>query len=218
MPLQHSGSDAAFKTNVKTLMGEVGQSPHVKSREQALAIAYATKRRGAKRAIGGFTPTPSGSWQEKAEARNLQHAGLHTGPIISAVPGRTDNHALSVPGGSYVVPAQAVSHLGQNNTMAGMQVLGRMFPGSGSGPRLAHGSGPPKPPRMISDQGGERGQAGGSVDILAAGGEFIISPNEVSRIGGGDMKHGHEILDSWIKKLQKDHARTIKSLPGPAKK
>ena len=31
MPLIHSGSDAAFKTNTKTLMGEVGKSPHVKS-------------------------------------------------------------------------------------------------------------------------------------------------------------------------------------------
>ena len=54
MPLNHSSSDAAFKQNVSTLMGEVGKSPHVKSRQQALAIAYATKRRG--RAIGGASP------------------------------------------------------------------------------------------------------------------------------------------------------------------
>jgi hypothetical protein len=51
MPLEHSKSKAAFKRNVSTLMDEVGQSPHVKSRKQALAIAYATQRRGHK---GGY--------------------------------------------------------------------------------------------------------------------------------------------------------------------
>ena len=54
MPLIKSKSPEAFKSNVKTLMGEVGKSPHVQSREQALAIAYATKRRG--RAMGGTAP------------------------------------------------------------------------------------------------------------------------------------------------------------------
>lgn len=51
MPLIKSGSDKAFKSNVRTLMGEIGKSPHVQSRAQALAIAYSTKRRG--KADGG---------------------------------------------------------------------------------------------------------------------------------------------------------------------
>lgn len=50
MPLDNSGTNAAFKRNVSTLMDEVGESPHVQSRAQALAIAY-SKKRG--RAIGG---------------------------------------------------------------------------------------------------------------------------------------------------------------------
>ena len=45
MPLKKGSSKQAFKANVKTLMGEVGKSPHVQSRKQALAIAYAQKRR-----------------------------------------------------------------------------------------------------------------------------------------------------------------------------
>ncbi len=48
MPLKHSSSKKAFKSNVKTLMGEVGKSPHVQSKAQALAIAYSEKRRGKK--------------------------------------------------------------------------------------------------------------------------------------------------------------------------
>ncbi len=216
MPLQHSGSDAAFKTNVKTLMGEVGQSPHVQSREQALAIAYATKRRGAKLAIGGFTGLPSGNWQERAEARNLQHAGLHTGPIISSVPGRTDNHSMSVPSSSYVLPADHVSSLGQGNTLAGMKVLGRMFPNS----NIKHGMGPPKPPHMpgmMSDRGGARGDGPGAVPIMSAGGEFVVDPVDVANVGGGDVKQGHDILDHWVKSHRKKHVKTLSKLPPPAK-
>lgn len=41
MPLQGPGH---FKENVKTLMGEIGKSPHVQSRKQALAIAYSKER------------------------------------------------------------------------------------------------------------------------------------------------------------------------------
>jgi|SRR5215475_12181446 len=59
MPLEHSSSPGAFKRNVSTLMGEVGQSPHVQSRKQALAIAYATQRRGNRRADGGDVAPPN---------------------------------------------------------------------------------------------------------------------------------------------------------------
>jgi hypothetical protein len=44
MPLVSGSSPGAFKQNVRTLMGEIGKSPHVQSREQALAIAYAKQR------------------------------------------------------------------------------------------------------------------------------------------------------------------------------
>lgn len=45
MPLIHSSSKRARNQNVKTLMHEVGESPHVKSRKQAIAIAYSEQRR-----------------------------------------------------------------------------------------------------------------------------------------------------------------------------
>lgn len=49
MPLKKSASKAAFKSNVKTLMGEVGKSPHVQSRAQALAVAYSEQRAAKKK-------------------------------------------------------------------------------------------------------------------------------------------------------------------------
>ena len=214
MPLLHSKSDVAFKPNVRALLGEIGRSPHVKNRSQALAVAYSEKRR-AKRAYGGPAPVP---WQVKAEARNLSH----TGPILSAVPGRTDRHNMNVPSGSYVMPAQAVSHLGQSNTMAGMKILGNMFhtgPYGASSVGIKTGSGAPRPPRAmgLSDRGGPRGEGVGTpTPIVAAGGEFVIPPEAIiARYG--NLKHGHTVLDAWVKQIQKDHARTIQKLPGPAK-
>jgi hypothetical protein len=47
VPLVRGKSAGAFNKNVSTLMGEVGESPHVQSRKQALAIAYSEKRRAA---------------------------------------------------------------------------------------------------------------------------------------------------------------------------
>jgi hypothetical protein len=177
----------------------------------ALDVAYRVKREG--RAMGGIPPTP---WQVRNEARAMTHSG----PIMSAVPGRTDNHPMSVAPGSYIVNADTVSHIGQNNTNAGHAVLSQMF-GRG-GPfgtppaRIARGRGaPPAPKPMRADGGPADGD--GPVDILAAGGEFVVEPDIVANIGGGDLKRGHEILDYWMKQQRKDHIKTLRSLPGPAK-
>ena len=141
----------------------------------------------------------------------------HVGPIRSAVPGRTDHIPLNVPNGSYVLPAQHVSHLGQNNTEAGFAVLGRMF----KTPHIAHGHLPsaPKPPSSKFSAHGGRAEDGDddSVPIMAAGGEFVLHPDIVRDIGDGNLDHGHRILDEWIKRTKEVHAKTIAKLPGPAK-
>lgn len=49
MPLKKSSSKKAFKENVETLMSEVGKSPHVKSKAQALAVAYSEQREAKKK-------------------------------------------------------------------------------------------------------------------------------------------------------------------------
>lgn len=163
-------------------------------------------------AIGGIGQMP---WFAKAESRNL--TSNHSGPIMSAVPGRTDRHNMNLASGSYVMPAAAISHLGQSNTMAGMKVLTNMLGGG----KMAQGMGAPKPPRMMGipgDKGGARGEGtGNSVPVVTAGGEFVIPPELVARLGDGDIKFGHRILDKWVMKLHKDAARTIKNLPPPAK-
>jgi hypothetical protein len=64
--------------------------------------------------------------------------------------------------------------------------------------------------------GAARGQ-NGAVPINASGGEFVIEPDEVARLGDGDVNKGHRLLDMWVLQLKKEAADTIKKLPGPAK-
>ena len=189
MPLNHSGTKAAFKKNVGTLMKDVGVSPHVQSRAQALAIAYATKRR--KRADGGK---------------------VHVGPINSTVPGRTDLHPMDVASGSYVIPAECVSNLGENNTNAGMVKLDTVLKGSPESIRKFFGA--TRPGRA---SGGAAPHNAAPVPINAAGGEFVIPPNVVSIIGFGDIKAGHTTLDKWVMARRKNHIKTLKGLAPPAK-
>jgi hypothetical protein len=49
------------------------------------------------------------------------------GLINTATPGRADAHPTHVPPGSYVMPADIVSMMGEGNTAAGAQMLAKMF-------------------------------------------------------------------------------------------
>lgn len=55
------------------------------------------------------------------------------------------------------------------------------------------------------------------VPIVAAGGEYVVSPEKVREIGGGDLDRGHQILDSWVLSTRKKHIKTLKSLKPPKK-
>lgn len=169
MPLDKSKSKAAFSRNVSEMMN----SGH--PQDQALAAAYRIKRQ--KRASGG---------------------AVHVGPIDSKVPGRTDEHEMAVEDGSYVLPSECISHLGQNNTDAGFEVAKKMFPDSGR--------------RSVKVKRAK----GGKVDVVTAGGEFVISKKDCERVGGGDLAHGHKILDRFVMHQRKNHIETLKGLEAPA--
>lgn len=139
------------------------------------------------------------------------------GLIRSTVPGRTDRLPMSVKPHSYVVPADVVSGAGQGNTLAGADLLHQAFKTGPYGTSLPKGGGRstiPKAPRVGSfAEGGDAGD----VDIVAAGGEFVIEPEDVERIGGGDMKRGHDLLDAMVHRIRKHTAKRLLKLPGPKK-
>ena len=137
---------------------------------------------------------------------------LHQGPIHSSVAGRTDHLPRHVPEGSYVIPADIVSSMGEGNTIAGFKHLRRMFSGlprgAGSAPYGQTGG----PYGMA--RGGSAGVTG-TVPIVAAGGEHVLTPDEVREAGGGDLDRGHRVLDKWVLLMRKELIKTLKKLPGP---
>ena len=141
-------------------------------------------------------------------------AQTHTGPIHSAVAGRTDHLPMSVPGGSYVIPADIISSMGEGNTIAGFKAAKDIFSLKGIYGQKGLPYGQNGLPYGVSTP---RKEAGGAVPIVAAGGEYVISPEEVAEIGHGNLDDGHKILDHFVKKMRKKTIDTLKKLPGPSK-
>jgi len=142
---------------------------------------------------------------------------VHTGPIHSSVAGRTDHLPMNVPSGSYVIPADIISAMGEGNTMAGFKHMKRILYsgtpyGAEDAPYGAKG-GPYNEPLPEKAAGGSTG----TVPIIAAGGEYVISPEDVMKVGKGDLDLGHRVLDEFVKRMRAETVKTLKSLPGPKK-
>lgn len=192
MPLKPGSSQDTISENI----AEMVRAGH--PQDQAVAAALNTARDSRKR--GG-------------------RIKVHKGPIHSSVAGRTDHLPMHVASGSYVIPADIISALGEGNSMAGFKVAQSIFsvPGpygqrAGAMP-YGGGSMPYGQPAPHKADGGETD----AVPIVAAGGEYVISPDEVTHIGGGSLDDGHKILDAFVKKMRKKTIRTLQSLPGPKK-
>jgi hypothetical protein len=215
----------------------------------------------------------------------------HKGAIHSSVAGRTDHLPMHVASGSYVIPADIISAMGEGNSMAGFKVAKNIFSAPGPygqsaeslpygaigmpygvpAPRKAEGGAAAAPnvgyelvkklafsgsgngtslaapaPAAAKTSlsgimgGGQRQQApapktelndmytpysrsyaeGGATDavpIVAAGGEYVIPPEDVMHLGSGDIDHGHKILDVFVKKMREKTIKTLQGLPGPKK-
>ena len=133
----------------------------------------------------------------------LPKVKLHTGPIHSPVAGRTDHLPMHVPAGSYVIPADVVSGYGEGNTMAGFKRLNMTF---------GHKGGAPK-----GKAEGGAAMAGEPVPIVAAGGEYVIHPDVIVKIGGGNIERGHKELDDFVNSSRAKTVKTLQKLPGPVK-
>ena len=172
--------------------------------------------------MGGMSPAFNGAklpeqgfqaqmpFYARQEARNIGHSG----GINSGVGGRTDHLPISAQKGAYVMPADVVSALGQGNSRAGTGVLDRMFKSGPYGVGLSRGrSGGLRSP--IAPPAPAKYADGGAVPIMAAGGEYVVDPETVASVGGGDIDHGHAILDQFVTQTRADNINTLKSLPGP---
>ncbi len=137
--------------------------------------------------------------------------GIGVAPIVGSLVGATGGRADKIPGtarpGSHVLPADIVSHMGQGNTNAGLRALEKMFKTGPYGMSLGRR-------RQGFADGGEVGE--GEIPVMLSDGEFVIPPEVVASVGGGDVATGHDVIDAWILDERQKHIQTLQALPPPA--
>ena len=188
MTLAHGSSQATISKNISE-MSQAGH-PH----DQAVAAALNIARSG--KASGGI---PKPLTNSDVTDRSARDPRAHIGPIHAAVAGRTDHLNMHVPAGSYVIPADIVSSLGEGNTDAGHDVLDN----------LCHDH--------CGNDHANSAEHTNLAPIVAAGGEYVIPPSVVTSIGGGDIDYGHSLLDDFVVLARHDLIKTLKKLPPPKK-
>lgn len=131
------------------------------------------------------------------------HPKVFHGALKAPIPGRTDRLPIHVHSGSYVIPADIVSGLAEGNTEAGYEVIQKMIEDA-----MAKNKTPPAP----RDE-----EVPSTVAAIVAGGEYILTPDEVRAFGDGDLDAGHAALDAFVKSQRKQNIKTLRKLPGPVK-
>ena len=218
-------------------VGDVSSSPEAEAAaagEAEMANAEANIENGAaglkkggqvnKRALGGIeTASQMGDMAGRTRMMASGIDRIHpSGLVMSPVAGRSDHIPMGLGSNSYVIPADVISGIGQGNTIAGGHAFDAMLHKGPYGMKLPIPkiSGTlPKPnamPRVVAPHLYTRGgRTKGTVPTIVAGGERIVSPEEVARLSGGDYKKGHEMLDRWVLEARKHALKVTKKLPGP---
>jgi hypothetical protein len=124
----------------------------------------------------------------------IQEEGL----VDSATPGRADLLHVRVRRGSYVIPADVVSGVGQGNTDAGVRILESRL-SSGELPGLARGG----------------LAAADLVEVRLSGGEYVLNPETVEVLGQGHHEAGAKRLDGFIARVREHVMKKAATMPAP---
>ena len=171
----------------------------------------------------GVPMSMASPWWERQEAYGANKGA--SGFLAGATAGRADQIKTTAPGGAYVLPADVVAGLGDGNSLAGARIMDEMLRSGPHGTpmeRGARGRGPPRPPSdpMLAREAGVAKGGGvqsgkGETPVALSHGEYVIHPEQVAAIGGGDHKRGTRILDHFVVGVRKRHIDKLKKLPPP---
>ena len=216
---QFKAAGGGLYANIQAKRQRIADGSHERMRKPGTegaptSQAFKDAARTAK-AHGGLGFSPKKPAATPKAFRAPKAIKIHVGPIHSPVAGRTDHLPMHVASGSYVIPADIISAMGEGNTMAGFRVAKNMFsqPFYGSGTPYSESGLPYGATSPHKAEGGEVN----TVPIVAAGGEYVIHPRDVVKIGRGSLEDGHKLLDQFVLKMRKKTVNVLKNLPGPKK-
>lgn len=135
------------------------------------------------------------------DGADVHGAAFERGLVETPTGGRQDAHTITIRVNSYVLPADIVSSIGDGNTLAGAKRLDQLERQN------------PMPPVAGLARGGLAG--GRTRQIRISGGEYVLSPERVAALGGGDYRRGAVTLDREVEAIRGHQAKKLKSLPGP---
>jgi hypothetical protein len=180
-------------------------------------------------AVGGLKSF--GPAQMRSMASQAHYSGANIRPAInppgvhlinSSVAGRTDRIPMRTAPGSFVLPADVVSGLGQGNTNAGAKLWGQAISHSigPMGIQNAMRSRAVRAPTAQISRGVTKGFAqGGDTDdlvpIVTAGGECLVDPEFVRELGQGDPELGKKTLSNSVLMVRKHVISHLQKLPRP---
>lgn len=181
MPLRKSPSDTAVSRNIRQLRRDGYPA------KQSVAIALDIQRKAQRGKAGGGIVWP----------------GVAVGYLKGGTPGRADSVSTMAEGGSYVVPADIVSGLGEGNSDAGAAIIAEMIARRAA---LARGG-------FVS----QSESAEPPTPVLLSHGEYVIPKDDVARFGAGDHEKGVQWLDKWVVDQRKSLIRRLRTLKPPVK-
>lgn len=211
-PLEGLGSVLGREGGLKSILKGSAEGALPYATELGLAgqfIQTPAEMGGSSAAFGDDMSAPTGGMteeQKEAYLKSLSRTpytapnvgiGSTKGPVFAAAGGG------KIPGeglesGSFVLPADVVSHAGDGNTNAGVFRLNKMFGGGSASYALG---------------GGVKGPTGGLDDLrqttidgkraaALSDGEYVVPRDAVSRLGGGSNKEGAEKLYNFMKNIR----------------
>ena len=119
------------------------------------------------------------------------------GPIRGTGKGQQDNIPKNIKENSYIIDASTVSDIGDGSTQSGFKQLDNYFGGIPSNP--------------IHEK------RGGLIKALVSDGEYEVSPDKVSALGGGSNQKGAKILEHMIKQIREKKRTSGNKLPPKSK-
>lgn len=146
-------------------------------------------------AVGGLA-------RPQMRARRHAPAGL----IHSSTPGRADLVPARLRRGSYIIPADVVSGIGEGNTLAGARLLHTTLPKAAE--MASRGE-------VALAAGGMADDDADDIEVRLSGGEYQVAPDQVLEIGGGDVSEGAKALDALVQAVRSHTKQTIDRMPPP---